>query len=461
VSDTNRSCVGLLVVHGIGAQTPGETLDKLLRGLRLIDREVAPRHENGVVTAVVGGQRVRLYEVYWADLLLGDVTRGTFLMNELQSLSWFPFFNLRRGNYRDAAYSPLKLAWWCVALPIATFFALFAYYGAGLFAQILAGTKDKRDKAVDEGGTTLTVVDRILDEYVGDVVNYVNSAGRAFYREKGEAPVPDVVQEVFPQIVQRFYEQLVRAHADGCETIQVVAHSLGTVVAYHALSRFDFDTQRPDADSIDAATRKVSRLYTIGSPLEKIRFFWPRIAPQHGHSPNMALRWDNFVSLFDPVSGMLRSFDNWGTVTNHRLLGGGFILGHVVYEHSPVFLGALIEGLCGRRLPFKRGLAGRLWDLLVLAGETLFAPIVLAVVLAAGALLYAMVAMLLPYLASLVVRWFVPAETWGPVVDAASFVLLAMMTLTFLIAPAIRASKAHRRYWVETPDQAPSHEQTR
>lgn len=448
----------LLVVHGIGAQKPGDTIEKLARGLRLVDPGFTPRADATGISATVGGQPVRLYEVYWADLLMGDATRGTFLINELQSLSWFPLFNLRRGNYRSRSYSFLKLAWWCVALPIFNFFALFAYYGAGFFAQIFAGAEGKRvegnlrrqmSEKFAGRGTTLTVVDRMLDEYAGDVVNYVNSAANAFYRDKDEKPVPPEIAQVFPKIMQRFHEQLLRADRDGCSTIQVIAHSLGTVVTWHALSGFGDDPQRADAAAIDAAKTKVTRVYTIGSPLEKIRFFWPRVAPTPAARGGMNFRWDNFVSHCDPVSGMLRTFDDWGPVNNHRLLGGGFIMGHVVYEHSAVFLGTLTEGVCGTCLPAPRSLKQRLWDALVLLGETLAAPAALTVVLAVGAGLFALVAMLIPYLLSWLVRWFVPAETWAPIVDTASLVLLSMMMLTFVVAPAIRASKAHAMYWVK------------
>jgi hypothetical protein len=77
--------------------------------------------------------------------LMGEVTRGAFQMNEVQSLSWFPCFNIRRGNYPSGSYSFFKLAVWCVALPIVNFFVLFAYYGAGFFAQIFAGAEGKRE----------------------------------------------------------------------------------------------------------------------------------------------------------------------------------------------------------------------------------------------------------------------------------------------------------------------------
>jgi len=443
---TSAPTAGLLVVHGIGAQERGETLRKLARGLQTVDRDFALQDAGDGLTATLGGHPLRLYEVYWAEILRGDVTRGAFQMGELQSLSWFPWFNIRRGNYQRGRYPWITLAWWCVALPIANFLTLFAYQGARLFAQIFSGSRPPRERWSDRPTAPWTL-DRLLDEYVGDVFTYVNSAAHAFYRDDGEPPVPRGVEDAFAQIVERFYEQLLKADADGCETIHVVSHSLGTVVMYHALSGFGFDPARADADRIRLAKNRIARVYTIGSPLEKIRFFWPRIAPIGGRTADMRLRWDNFVSFFDPVSGMLRSFDDWGPVTNHRLLGGGFILGHVVYEHSPVFLESLVEGLCGRRIPFQRGLKARLWDDAVLLGETLLGPAALAIVLAAGASLFLLAAMLLPFLASLIVRWFLPPDTWAPVVDRASVILLALMVLALLAAPMIRAAKVHSRFW--------------
>ena len=99
----------------------------------------------------VGGQPVRLYEVYWADLLKGGITHGAFQMNELQSLSWFPWFNLWRGNYRNVGYSFLTLLGWCVVLPIVNFFVLFAYYGAGLVPQIVSSVNESRTEAKVRG----------------------------------------------------------------------------------------------------------------------------------------------------------------------------------------------------------------------------------------------------------------------------------------------------------------------
>ena len=463
---SEKGPIAILVVHGIGAQRRGETAGKLLAGLGRVERGLAAKGQDGVLT--VGGQAVRLYEVYWADLLQGDVTRGAFQLKELQSLSWFPFFNWRRGNYQKGNYSILKLAWPCVALPIMNFFLLFAYYGAGFVANVVSSVMAKRGapendpaarptvREVAKQSAKLTALDRILDEYLGDIFSYVNSAGKAFDRDEHEPPVPSAIIDVYPRIIQRFHDQLVQAHADGCAAIQIVAHSLGTVVTYHALSRLQFESRNDeDAGAIRAASAKVQHLYTIGSPLEKIRFFWPRLMPEGVITlGGENLRWDNFVSWFDPVAGMLQKSIYSGALTNHRLLGGGFFRGHVVYEHSAVFLKTFTHGLIGRELPLERTRKERWQDLLLLVGETLVAPVALVVLLMVGAALYVMAVLLVPFVISLGLRLFLKPETWSRIEDTASFIFLGCITLTFLITPILRANRVHSLYWVRSSSES-------
>ena len=72
--------IGLLIVHGIGEQRRGQTTDKLLVGLKAAYGDALHvEHDADGYPAVVtaNGQSVRLYEVYWADLLKGEVTRRT------------------------------------------------------------------------------------------------------------------------------------------------------------------------------------------------------------------------------------------------------------------------------------------------------------------------------------------------------------------------------------------------
>lgn len=414
---------------------------------------------------MVGGQLVRFYEVYWADLLEGDIAFGAFQIKELQSLSWSPWLNFRHGNFRPGSYSFLKLAWWCLALPIINFFMLFAYHGARFVASWGSGAKRGRNRFGIENESTMrivlrkvfgqdsryTKVDAILDEYVGDIFSYVNSAGKTFYREKREPPVPPEVKHVYTRIVQRFYDQLVNAQADGCATIQIVAHSLGTVVAYHALSGLGFEPdRRDDAEAIRAASAKVGHLYTIGSPLEKIRFFWPRLCSGETHMGGLKIQRDNFVSWFDPLAGKLQRFGDWGSVCNHRLLGGGFIRGHVVYERSSVFLSVFTRGLCGHEIPFERTPKERWQDLFVLIGETLLAPTVLVVVLILGVISVAFTAMVRAFVLTLPLRLFLPPEELGPMVDRLALFIAGVMFIYFLLASVARARRVHA-FWVTTP----------
>lgn len=458
---SDHTDVGVLVVHGIGAQQPGETLEKLLAGLRRVEPAV-PAGAGGTARATIGGKPVRFYEVYWANLLKDELAEGAFQMNELQSLAWFPLLNIRCGNYRAGSYSFARLAWWCAVLPVLNVLMLLGYYGAFMLAGIATailrsdGSAPAEDRGISFLERARKAADRtskntwfkqLLDEYPGDVFSYVNSAGRAFHREDDEPKVPAEVEDVYARMMHRFYEQLTRA-ADECGSIQVVAHSLGTVVTFHALSGMRLESDRGfDPERVRIAIAKVSHLYTIGSPLEKIRFLWPRLASGAAFLALTHVRWDNFVSWFDPVAGMLKRFEHWGDVCNHRLLGGGFISGHVVYERSALFLKILTQGLCGRELPLHVT-TGQQWrDRFLLAGETLLAPVLLLLTLILGAAVIAATAALLPFIVSLPLRPFVAPETWAPYIDAATLFFIAMMMLAFLVAPLIRARKVHALYW--------------
>lgn len=57
-----KPAIAVLVVHGIGAQKPGEALGKLIAGLSRVERDFGASSHDGVLT--LGGQPVRLYEVY-------------------------------------------------------------------------------------------------------------------------------------------------------------------------------------------------------------------------------------------------------------------------------------------------------------------------------------------------------------------------------------------------------------
>lgn len=273
-------------------------------------------------------------------------------------------------------------------------------------------------------------IDRVLDDFAGDVLTYANSTASTFYRERNEPPATPEMQQAHENIMRRFDAVVAGARADGCDGLQIVAHSLGSVIAYHFLAR--------------RSTADVEHLYTIGSPLQKFDLFWPDIMPQAPQLPARSLAWDNFVSFFDPIAGMLRHFEHWGGVANHRLLGGGFLRGHVVYQHSPVFLRRLSRGVCGMELPLRRTLVERIYDALMLLGETLVTPAILGLILGAGIAFLTVLALLVPYLASLTVRWWLDPAYWMPFYEWTGLAFAVMFALVFSLVPFLRASDAHR-----------------
>ncbi|HEX9794893.1 MAG TPA: hypothetical protein VGC54_13005 [Planctomycetota bacterium] len=273
----------VLLVHGIGAQERGDTLAKIWKGLRKVAPDALPTAIAEGETVALAGQPLRFYEVYWADLLRGEVTRGAFQIAELQSIPWFPWFHHRRKVYAAGDYGRFQVLATSLFLPVVNLLLVLAYYGARVLAIVVAMfvAIAKRGKYDPEQ----RLVDAMLDEYVGDVFHYVNSAGEAYPRPEGEPPVPPEVEGVYLKIIERSHEQLLRAQDDGCAAIQVVAHSLGTVVAFHALTglRAQDDPQAHETE-VRAAIARVEHLYTIGSPLEKIRFFWPKLQPAAGEA---------------------------------------------------------------------------------------------------------------------------------------------------------------------------------
>jgi hypothetical protein len=423
--------IGLLIVHGIGEQRRGETTAKLVAGLKAtygnavavgLDGDGYP---NAVTT---NGQTVRLYEVHWADFLSRTVNKGTFSWNTINTLVWHPLWCHRLGLLPPVEYSA-ALIWWRVVtlVPLAPVTYL-AYVGARFFAQILDRPRleafeermrkknlPARERALAYASFTTdtpTLIDEKLDSIVADVPNYMGS----IVEGKGCAF----------QILQCFHTQLACARNDGCDTIHVLAHSLGTVIAFHALSGLG----QPAHEAVPAP----ARLFTIGSPLEKIRFFWPWTLRAAQPSAHPDFQWVNFHNRADRVSGTLKRFARFSSLRNVRLKGGGGLLrSHVVYERSPEFLSVLTDALFGAPAAPRVGWATRLKDRLLTWGENLLAPFALMSSIVFGLAFVVLVVIGPAYLVSLPFRWTL-GETLGVRIENgfALFTLFGMATAMIL-----------------------------
>lgn len=463
--------VGLLIVHGIGEQKVGETADKLVRGLSKAygGRLTVTRGDSGAPVQLDLDQRtVRLYEVHWADILSGERVKGTFRWEVVQALGWFPWLNWKSGLLRSPLYSKRLILAWSVFLIPATLTLYLLYMGARFFAQManamlgkdtapevqvkgqgrwakLRATSEAYAAHAREGRT---VVEEILDTFAGDVTNYMSSLGRA-----GIEHDRDELGRASEAILDRFYYALAAAIDDGCGTIQILSHSLGTVISYHGLTGQGLnaiDSAQSRAQSYNPIP-KLTQLYTIGSPLEKIRFFWPttigeelvgslafvdgqaRRVVGHGAS-SCRFRWDNFCHRFDVVSGQLTRFDHWGEVRNHALKGGGGLMrSHVIYEQSPEFLAVITQGLFGEPAPLKELWRHRVRDLVLSTLENLAVPLILGILLIIGLALGLLAALFPGFLFSLPFR-ALGAYGWVNMIQNTLVVLMLIaiaMTSTF------------------------------
>ena len=238
----NEGSVGLLVVHGVGRQKEGESSAKLIEGLSRMDGVEIGTSED---VLRIDGTDVRVFEVYWADLLTGAEIERTFDSRDLQTVAWFPWFNRVRGIYKDGDYRWGTTLLWTFFLPIASFLSWLGLQGAGLLVKLgeafvrvareigavfdrgrgqsseperIKDTK-RETKALSwkgalqtaqEAKDEYTTVDSLMDDYAGDVFTYVDSAGEAFKEDKPRQPATGLWKDSRPlqQAVTRCAQEM-------------------------------------------------------------------------------------------------------------------------------------------------------------------------------------------------------------------------------------------------------------
>jgi hypothetical protein len=376
-SKTMKS-IAILVVHGIGSQVAGETSGKLLRGV-MRAYAIEPRHEVESVRVVIESREVRIYEVWWADLLAGDAVRNTFNTWDLQALAWFPWMNWRTGL---ASGKPAAVAIWTFACAPVAIFLQLAYFAACVLIP----------------GRTRS----LLDENVADVLNYAASADAA-------RPDRAALADAALRIQERFDRCLSRAIHAGADEVHVVAHSLGSVIAYRAL--------------VVAPSSKVVTLLTIGSPLEKFLLLWPGTVTtaNDGRLVSPTSRWENFYDVLDPIANAITRVAPGVQIHNHKIFGrANFVNAHTSYESDPGFLRVLTERLTGTPIDIPPSSGERLWRLLWSILTSAIVIVLLAAAVIGGALaglIMVAVGMALIELGQALVSLVADTYLWSRVLD--------------------------------------------
>jgi hypothetical protein len=359
--------VGLLLVHGIGEQkklehlrcTAAEFASALssradLVRMAMIDKTGDDLPEIIIDTVLAGGKRhvrFHLHEVWWADLGF----RGGFL-EQARFWSWGlgqwaeeTFFRLKpRSNTKQMMALPRfdrhvkRTDRPNIRRRIPARFALF---GAAWLALLTLLSWSLAKRLVSFFSNRLPDPALIV-MFLGDVRNYSRGGGPG----RGTLEDPDL--PVRTTIRRRMVSAMVDIAAAQHDRWYVMAHSLGSVLAFNALQEIELalpnyltekhwervpevlkttspyvppdatpniDQMMPrrptwlnDGDGIsrEALFAKLRGFVTYGCPLDKFAALWPKIVPLNRQSavfPEGA-EWLNLYDATDPVAGSLDAF---------------------------------------------------------------------------------------------------------------------------------------------------------
>ncbi|MCF3638599.1 hypothetical protein LXM94_01270 [Rhizobium sp. TRM95111] len=250
----------VIVIHGMGEQVPMTTLRSFVDAVWTTDRSLinANRKDSNTGEARTGnpiwsrpddrnrsyelrrittetaddGRKTDFYEFYWAHLMEGTTSEHL--------AAWIGDLLLRRPRRVPADVMPVWIVMWLVAIAVAVA-AVAGTYSAFSREQApwLAGFSAAVGVALAAGYLITQLVRRKASQfmlgYFGDVARYVkatppNVARRQEIREKGVELLETILLGApmadgrLPPSGERRYERVV-----------VVAHSLGTIVAYDIL----------------------------------------------------------------------------------------------------------------------------------------------------------------------------------------------------------------------------------
>ncbi len=361
--------IGILLVHGIGTQKPNEHLVNESRNIiaaigeqvETITVSSEPQIADKVPTHFVpdlfnnmvrveaktkAGQEYcfEFNEVYWADL-------GEAPTLPRQISFWF--WALSMWTVAGREFSPLSGLQHKMYLPVSRLRwfdrLMLAFLGALFF--LGAGTVGLLNMIFDRLKLPRIPISDLLTSYVGDVMLYTQP------KRDGDPTAAELGQPPRVEIRARMVAAMVEfAQRDYCRWY-IVAHSLGTVVAYNGLMETEaalpnylsrsrwaglkgsglaatatenapdsmLPRRPPWLEEKDVISRKnlfdkLQGFVSYGSAIGKFNGMWPIIVPANCDEfvfPG-TFKWINIYDWTDPVAGPLEAF----TTDKHGLWNG-------------------------------------------------------------------------------------------------------------------------------------------
>lgn len=246
-------------------------------------------------------RRTRLAKA-WRDAYVGEELRNAFLLATMALALVLLAFGAVAGLLQ--------------ALQMLTGFGPLASLMATLGVSPQVDWRTAATIAVSLAG--LFGLSRLLTEYLGDVEAW------ATYEET------NVKYAARQKVLEQSLQVLTHVLTDpACERVAIVAHSLGTSIAHDALlalTRRNWAFNVQDRMSGPVPLRKIEHFITLGSPIDKIEYFFESYAsPTHrykrvvealrgdiGRAPftdnrKPHIHWINFWDEGDVISGALHS----------------------------------------------------------------------------------------------------------------------------------------------------------
>ena len=341
--------IGILIIHGIGEQNVYETLDLFTRNLvdslrqSRPDDEITLTHsraqlaegtEDYVEVCCSHDPTVRLdvHEYYWAHNMKDVISFQEIFQWLIQASDGAEKFyddnNELVRRYEAFEDGKFKKRWYLKHLG----WVLRGLYKMGVVTHGFMPSFLDPIIRLFIGKPT-----QLLIDYLGDVAIYTSSDMKSkFY-------------EVRQRVLQGAIQKITSLLDDDYEKIILVGHSLGSVIAYDALNRINLTMN--DNEALRRHADKLTDFISIGSPLDKVAFFFREHIPQSDYvkrlvlnnvnafrridtelpaSPDLvfqstvrdcltSLNWTNYWDPKDPISGPL---DFYKGVTNIQVDNG-------------------------------------------------------------------------------------------------------------------------------------------
>lgn len=324
----NAKDIGILVVHGIGEQKRVETVTSVVSnfyqslnalGVGNITRDIRfdnPSYPATLLFSHKGTSYViRFYEAYWADL-----DQPYNFLRWLKLIWWAltiwvrHYYDPPPAGMRTISVGKLKIALTRIGL----------FFLSILFLVLLSTLRVLNQVSVVVFKKQLPL-GQTLYNFLGDVQLFVSEDVRFDTLET-------LGRRSRYAIRTRLWNVLARANLDPIQELYILAHSLGTVIAFNVLMETagtiagyiddrDLIAKLQQKGFINAqgnADRgkflsKIAAVFTLGSPLDKFAAIWPRVIPVNLSDPKNGQKpipWINVHDILDVVGANLNHFKN-------------------------------------------------------------------------------------------------------------------------------------------------------